>query len=351
MSSLPHSHFSTDDLPTRDRVASWREDISVIFDHETALIADPHPFRAVFDLYHFGHSVFASLDASPGRYVRSTRKAAKDGMDSVLLQLFLQGGVQFGVGQRTTYAEAGDIVVFDLAQPVDNINRRFRHITTVWPRPAIEAVVPGIERWHGLCLPRGNPAVSLLRQHMIASYDLARQFTPQEGLRVEEATLALVGAAMAVKDSRDETIPTPVVEVLIYQIKRHIRQNLGAADQSPDQIARHFGISRRHLYQLLEPIGGIARYQRQQRLQRCLSDLQNPELAHLQISEIAYRWGFSSAVTFNRNFRAAFGVTPTDARNRPHAAISAQQTSTEAQRRREARLQAEHQQWFMALGI
>ncbi len=322
----------------------------MIFDHETAPIADPYPFRAVFDLYHFGHSVFASLDASPGRYVRSARKASQDGMDSVLLQLFLQGGVQFGVGQRTTYAEAGDIVVFDLAQPVDNINRRFRHITTMWPRPAIEAVVPDIERWHGLCLPRGNPSVTLLRQHMTASFDLAKQFTPQEGLRVEEATLALVGAAMAGKDSRDEAVSSPVAEVRIYQIKQHIRQNLGAADQSPEQIARHFGISRRHLYQLLEPVGGIARYQRQLRLQRCLSDLQSPEQAHLQISEIAYRWGFSSAVTFNRNFRAAFGITPTDVRNRPPAGTPAQPPLAEA-RRREAHLQAEHQQWFMALGI
>ncbi|MCC5839260.1 MAG: helix-turn-helix domain-containing protein [Opitutales bacterium] len=351
MPLLPYSHFSTDDLPAKDRLASWREDISVIFDHEPAPIADPHPFRVVFDLYHFGHSVLARLDASPGRYVRSTHKVSKDGMDSVLLQLFLEGGVQFGVGQRTTYAEAGDIVVFDMAQPVDNFNRRFQHITVMWPRPALEAVVPDIERWHGLCLPRENPSVALLRQHMIASYELARQLTPREGLRIEEATLALVGAAMGgVHAVKETVVPPAMTEVLIFQIKRHIRQNLAAADQSPEQIARHFGISRRHLYQLLEPVGGIARYQRQLRLQRCLADLRNPEYANLQISEIAYRWGFRSATTFNRNFRGAFGITPTGARNCPQGGHPAALSPTEA-RRREAHRQAEHQQWFMALGI
>ena len=351
MSSLPHSHFSTGDLPEKDRLAAWHEDISVIFDHDVAPIADAHPFHATFDLYNFGRSVFALLDASPGRYVRSTRKASRDGMDSILLQLFLAGGVQFGVDQRITYAETGDIVVFDLAQPVDNINRRFRHLTTLWPRPAIEAVVPNIEQWHGRCLPRDNPSFMLLRQHMISSYELAGRFTRQEGQRVEEATLALAGAAMSGGDSQDEAAcPPPIKGVLIYQIKRHIRKNLGADDQSPEQIARHFGISRRHLYQLLEPFGGIARYQRQLRLQRCLSELQNPEQTHLQIAEIAYRWGFSSAANFNRNFRAAFGITPGEARNLPQddARFPCLMGKPRLQK---APAHAEHQQWFMALGI
>ena len=350
MSSLPHSHFSTDDHPEKDRLCAWREDISVIFDHEIAPIRDPDPFHATFDVYHFGHSVLARLDASPGRYVRSTRKASRDGMDSILLQLFLEGSVQFGTERRTTYAEAGDIVVFDLAQPVDNINRKFRHLTALWPRDAIEAVVPDIARWHGHCLPRGTPSVELLRQHMTSGYDLASRFTPQEGLRVEQATLALAGAAMTGSQLPEEQAEIPAMkEMLIYQIKRHIRQNLGAADQSPEQIASRFGISRRHLYQLLEPVGGIARYQRHLRLQRCFGDLQNPDHAHVQISEIAYRWGFRNPATFNRNFRAAFGITPSNARNQNLGTHSLKPSSPLVRSKEHAR--AEHRHWFQALGI
>jgi AraC-like DNA-binding protein len=81
-----------------------------------------------------------------------------------------------------------------------------------------------------------------------------------------------------------------------------------------------------------------------------MTDLQNPELAHLQISEIAYRWGFNHPATFNRNFRAAFDITPSDARNRIHdgtATIRTLQAGTEKQRK----IEAEHQQWFRAMGI
>lgn len=187
---------------------------------------------------------------------------------------------------------------------------------------------------------------------MTSGYDLASRFTPEEGLRFEQATLALAGAAMRGNSMPVEQAETPAMkEMLIYQIKR---QNFGSADQSPEQIASHFGISvgiaRRHLYQLLEPIGGIARYQRHLRLQLCLSDLQNPELNHLRISEIAYRWGFSNPATFNRNFRSAFGLKPRDARNRDLQGTHAQKPSSPHVRREED-AQAEHRLWFQALEI
>ncbi len=351
MPRLPHSHFSTNDFPERDRFAAWREDISVVFDAENAPVEDAEPFHATFDVYNFGHCVLAGLTASTGRYVRSTRKASRDGMDSILLQLFLEGSVQFGVGGRTTYADAGDIVVFDLAQPVDNINLKFRNLTLVWPRPLIEPVVPNISRWHGHTVPRDNPSFTLLRQHMLSSYKLAPRFTPQEGLHVAEATLALMGAAMAGDCLPETALEAPAMtKTLTYQIKRHIRENLGSADQSPEQIAHQFGISRRRLYQLLEPFGGIARYQRHLRLQRCLADLQNPAMAHQNISEIAYRWGFKHAATFNHNFRQAFGIKPSEARSPDRAGHHTFAPSPPLPRKEEHSL-AEHQQWFRAIGI
>lgn len=351
MALIPHSRFCTDDLPERDREAAWHEDISVIFDHASAPVEDPFPFHACFDVYHFGHSALARLQASSGRYMRSTRKATTDGMDAILIQLFLEGGVQFGVGQRTTYAEAGDIIVFDLAQPVDNVNQRFHNITMGWPREMIEALVPRISSWHGHCLPKDDPSVALLRQHMVSSCDLAPQFTQAQGQRVEKATLALVGAALSGNELTPEQLEMPDMKaLLVYQIKRYIRKHLSDTDQSPEQIARHFGISRRQLYQLLKSVGGIARYQMHLRLKRCMADLQNPDHARMQISEIAYRWGYRNLATFNRNFRSTFDTTASEVRNRqqqtpsPFAPLSPLTV-------KEGESIAQHQQWFISLGI
>lgn len=352
MTTLPHSVFATANLPERDRFAAWREDISDIFEVECAPVCDDEPFFAEFHVYRFGRSVLAGLSSSTGRYVRSARKRARDGFDAILLQLFLEGGVQFGVGQRTTYAEAGDIVVFDLSQPVDNINRKFRHITSMWARPAIENLVPRIADWHGQTLPRDNASVALLRQHLISSHDLASRFTPAEGRRVEEATLSLACASMTGVPLAEESAQSPAMEeVLIYQIKRHIRAHLGASDQSPDHIARRFGISRRRLYQLLEPIGGIAAYQRNLRLQRGFEALQDPTQAHRQIAEIAYQWGFKHPASFNRSFRAIFGMTPKEARARACESGAGPLTPSLSIAFRTSRSQVEHRHWFQGIGI
>lgn len=351
MTSLPHSTFTTDLLPEKQRFAAWREDMSTIFDVEKTSIAPNDPYHAAFDLFHFGHSVLAHLSASPGRYVRTPRKAMKDGLDAILLQLFLEGGVQFGVGSRTTYANAGDIVVFDLAQQVDNINTKFRHVTAMWVRASIEEVLPDIARWHGHCLPRGNPAVALLRRHMSSCYEMAPQFSTAEGSRVEAATLSLVSAAMAGTELTHQSEVQPAMaEMITYQIKRYIRENLGSPGLSPGRIAQQFGISRTRLYELLEPVGGIANYQRHLRLLRCLDDLQNRAKAHLQIAEIAYNCGFSQVATFNRNFRKAFGFTPSEARGKAFDGDQIVHTASSAPHP-EKTISKEHHRWFQAVGI
>ncbi|MCC5838914.1 MAG: helix-turn-helix domain-containing protein [Opitutales bacterium] len=351
MGFLPHSLFTTDVLPEKDRFAAWREDMSTIFDVEKSPLPVERPYHATFELHHFGQSVLGDLRASTGRYLRTQRKAARDGLDAVLLQLFIEGGVQFGVGRRTTYAEAGDIVIFDLAQPVDNINSKFRHVTSMWPRAAIEVVVPEIARWHGQTLPRDNPSVDLLRRHMLSCQELAPRFSISEGQRVESATLVLAGAAMASGELLPESeAQGAMMEVLTYQIKRYIRENLGASNLSPAQIARKFGISRTQLYQLLEPLGGIARYQRHLRLQRCLAALQDPVQAHLQIAEIAYRWGFNHPATFNRNFRKAFDITPGEARAEANGGIRPFAPALPPSFKQQ-QIQREHHQWFHAIGI
>ena len=80
MSALPHSLFTTDALPEKDRFAAWREDMSVIFDGEKSPLNDPVPCHASFKLHHFGQSVIGDLKASTGRYLRTRRKLSRDGL-------------------------------------------------------------------------------------------------------------------------------------------------------------------------------------------------------------------------------------------------------------------------------
>ena len=52
------------------------------------------------------------------------------------------------------------------------------------------------------------------------------------------------------------------------------------------------------------------------RLQGCRKELINLEVAHRQVSQIAYAWGFANLSHFSKRYRAQFGESPTETRNK-----------------------------------
>jgi AraC-like DNA-binding protein len=72
-------------------------------------------------------------------------------------------------------------------------------------------------------------------------------------------------------------------------------------------------MSRSTLYDICEPMGGVAAFIRKRRLQRIHAIVTRPQEYRL-ISEVAYRHGFVSNAHFSRAFRSAFGYSPSEAR-------------------------------------
>jgi AraC-like DNA-binding protein len=85
-------------------------------------------------------------------------------------------------------------------------------------------------------------------------------------------------------------------------------------------VARRHFISRSYLDKLFETEAeGVARYIRERRLERCREELADPRMTEQSILDIATRWGFVSAAHFSRVFRAAYGMTPREARRQSGA--------------------------------
>jgi AraC-like DNA-binding protein len=104
-------------------------------------------------------------------------------------------------------------------------------------------------------------------------------------------------------------------ELLLGRIRRFIDSNLEDRALCPDLVARRHFISRSYLDKLFETEPeGVARYIRERRLERCREELADPRLTEQSILDIATRWGFVSAAHFSRVFRAAYGMTPREAR-------------------------------------
>ncbi|KAB2939486.1 MAG: helix-turn-helix domain-containing protein [Hyphomicrobium sp.] len=153
---------------------------------------------------------------------------------------------------------------------------------------------------------------------MLPSYVAMLQ--PAEAERIGEQLLDLVALALAAQGRREESPALSAARaVALLQLRSAIEARLDDPSLDPETAAAAAGISVRYANAILAEQGmSLQRLIVARRLERCRLDLENPQRAHLTVSEIAYGWGFSDTSHFNRRFKAAFGCTPSECRRRSH---------------------------------
>jgi AraC-like DNA-binding protein len=314
MDSIPRTTFSTDLVTADSRYDIFRDSISVLFDIEAHDKKNLDKFEAHLDAFMFDQIMLARTKSNAAQYVRSNKMISADGIDSIMVQLFVKGEVDFKSNDVRTGVTAGDIVIFDLARSVDNFNTDFDNLSALFPRELLESYLPTAGKWHGQVLPRNRPMTRLLRNHMLSLYQIGPEITNESCASIQRSLLDLTSSALQhsadILPATAETLPATV----LMEIKKHIRLQLHNPELSPNTLCQAFGLSRAQLYRVTEPLGGISNYIRDLRLKRSFSDLQNPTLKHLSIAEIGYNWGFSDQGTYTRSFKKYFGLLPKDVR-------------------------------------
>ncbi|PPD16072.1 MAG: hypothetical protein CTY25_03615 [Methylobacterium sp.] len=96
------------------------------------------------------------------------------------------------------------------------------------------------------------------------------------------------------------------VEAVCAFIERHLL----SPELSPELIAGEFAMSRATLYRLFEPLGGVGRHIRQQRLHWAAQRIAQEGASRRTLAMLARRLGFSGTRGFVKAYRAAFGQDP-----------------------------------------
>ncbi|MEM1048623.1 MAG: AraC family transcriptional regulator [Pseudomonadota bacterium] len=97
----------------------------------------------------------------------------------------------------------------------------------------------------------------------------------------------------------------------------YIERNLATETLGAAALARHFGLSPRRVHQVFEPSGcTVSDTINARRLARAASLLICDSQADASIGTIAYAVGYRDLSYFNRRFRRAYGMTPTEYRAR-----------------------------------
>ena len=108
---------------------------------------------------------------------------------------------------------------------------------------------------------------------------------------------------------------TPLDEQFIQKAIALVEKNISDSEFSVETMASKVGMSRSTLYKKLMAITGLgpAEFIRTIRVKRGKALL---ETSQMQITEIAYAVGFTTVKSFTMNFKAEYGVTPTEFRQK-----------------------------------
>jgi transcriptional regulator GlxA family with amidase domain len=139
---------------------------------------------------------------------------------------------------------------------------------------------------------------------------------------VARSVVDLVGTMLA-QELGSDAIHDPRRQQL-NAILKYIDTNLAVPGLGPAQLALAHHISTRHLHALFRDGGTtVAAWIRQRRLDRCRRMLADPLNADVSIASVAAGSGFTDAAHFSRIFKAAYGESPTELRQRTRLAAAA----------------------------
>jgi AraC-like DNA-binding protein len=187
-------------------------------------------------------------------------------------------------------------------------------VSLIVPRETLPA---STEALHGRSLVSGVGV--LLRDHLQSLFTNLSRMTVDDIPHVVQATTHLLVASVAPSQDNLKQADAPIRELLVDRVRRYIDDRVLDGDLDIERICRDVGLSRAKLYQLFENAGGVMREIRRKRLALAHRALSEPVRGSQRIKELALSYGFSDEKYLYRAFKAEFGYTPAETRERMQA--------------------------------
>lgn len=270
-----------------------------------------------------GRLLFAELAATPHVHRRTPRQIRQADAMYFQIAIAVNGAASLEQEGRTAELAPGDMVVYENSRP----------FTWTFTDP-----------WRVAVLSIPSEAVKLTDAERRAMS--ARRLSGQVGLTgvVARFVLDLTRHASEIPEAQSERVLAQATDLAISlfatpagaeyadarhrttldRIKGYIAAHFRDPALKPDEIAAAVNISTRYLHKLFEgEHQTIALYLRGLRLECARAELLDPRQASRSIAAIAHGCGFGDLSGFNRVFKAAYGISPSDLRRgTPRAPLS-----------------------------
>jgi AraC-like DNA-binding protein len=306
---------STNTVDRSDRASFWHEVLADTFAPvQLDGWADHRDPAAHLAGTRRGRLLFAELEATPHVHRRTPRQIRQADAAYFQIAILTKGAASLQHDGRLAQLAPGDLVVYENSRP----------FTWTFTDPWAVAV---------LSIP--SEAVRLTDSDRRAIG--ARQLSGRDGLSgvVARFVLDLTRHASEIRDAQSERVLAQATDLAISlfatpahaeyadarhrttldRVKGYIATHFPDPALRPDEIAAAANISTRYLHKLFEgERQTVALYLRGVRLERARDDLLDPRLTRRSIAGIAHGCGFGDVSGFNRAFKAAYGINPSDLR-------------------------------------
>jgi AraC-like DNA-binding protein len=297
--------LSTEKTPVRERFAYWRESVRHLFGVAAEAPRD-RDFSARAVIRSSGAFRFLVSESTGFQAAWSREYLTNAYSDHYSVYLQLRGRTIAARGEDVLELDVGDVGFCDGRRQLRAWLGGRCAVASV-PRAMIERRAPWLRNRPHLKLGPNARFSGNLRLHMmeLTSSDLSLNES-QTGLLVDSfCNLVALAAAEGVPSERMQP------ELQMEALFAFCRANLGDANLSPQRAADHLGISVRTLHSRFRRVGQtFGRWLLENRLEGCSAALRDVNQRTLNISEIAYRWGFNDLSYFNKAFRAQYDMTP-----------------------------------------
>jgi AraC family transcriptional regulator, positive regulator of tynA and feaB len=314
-------------VPTDDMVSiagdaeSWARGLSSVFVELVVEQHDPNQ-RLTGQMYRypFGDLTFVrSVTRGGSHRVKRTEQLIRQSTENIFfIGFLLAGDATLTQGDHRAELHHGDIAILDSTRAYEiDVPRSFDALWVKVPRHRLE----GRLHSHSDILAQridGSVGIGHVASNLLAAaLAQVHSIRTNEANRISNHLLDLLGLSLT-GDAKAGLIEstTPYRASTLRRIQEFIEQRLDDEDMSPELVASAHNVSVRYIGKLFEREGiSVASWIRMRRLERCRTDLEDPESAGRSISEIAYTHGFGNISSFNRAFRARFGFSPRSLRN------------------------------------
>ncbi|MBA2950783.1 AraC-like ligand-binding domain-containing protein [Streptomyces himalayensis] len=312
---MPHITTPNDGTTTR-RLESWREAVSQNLVPLEVLPRECADFRASLQSAQIGPVQMSAITAEPHTVARTRRHIGSDAPDFFQVTLQLTGNGVLTQRDRQARLGPGELVIYDTRHPFTyDLDQTHSGLVVMFPRPMLQLTERDLARVTATPVSCHDGLGLVVRPFL---YELARQVEHLESRgtsRLADNVVGLIGTMLAEHVGADRAAGDDGPGLLTQRILVYMEQRLADPGLSPEGIAAAHRISRRYLYKLLAEEGyTVSGWIREHRLARCRRDLADPSMDHLPVGVIGGCWGFADPAHFSHAFKAAYGMSPREAR-------------------------------------